>query len=105
MAPPLEASEAGCFLDELTPLRRFARQNRLDTPLRHDRAHRRAEPDVCEQLDDVRPPHVRTVDEVLPLAAPMEPAHDRDLGEVQLAERAVGVVEQQLDVAVVGCRS
>ena len=63
-----------------------------------------AEADVREQLDEVGAPHGRAVDEVLALAAAVQPARDRDLAEVELRQRAVLVVEEQLDLAVVGRR-
>src|SRR5205823_4918467 len=52
-----------------------------------------------EQLDEIEPPHGRPVDEVLPLPAPVQPPHDRDLGERQLGHAAVLVVEDELDLA------
>ena len=39
------------------------------------------------------------VDEVLALAAAMQPPRDRDLAERQVGPRAVGVVEEQVDLA------
>jgi hypothetical protein len=64
--------------------------------------HRRAETDVREELDEVGPADGRLVDEVLALATAHEPARDRDLGEVELGPGAVLVVEDQLDLAVIG---
>ena len=104
VTPPLEASQPGRLLDELPPLLGLRAEDLLDAPLADDRAHRAAEPDVREQLDEVRAPHRRAVDEVLPLAAAVQPPHERDLRERQLRERAVLVVEEQLDLAVVGGR-
>ena len=67
--------------------------------------HRAAESDVRQELDQIGAPHGRPVDEVLALAAADEPARDRDLREVELAaEATVGVVEDELDLAVVGRR-
>src|SRR5262245_15365745 len=104
VAPPLEASQPGRFLDELPPLLGPRPENLFDAPLADDRAHVPAEPDVREQLDEVRAPNGRAIDEVLPLAAAVQAPHERDLGERQLRERAVLVVEEQLDLAVVGRR-
>ncbi len=101
VAAALEAPEAGGLLDQLPALLGLRREDRLDPPLRDDRAHRRAEPDVGEKLDDVRAPHVRAVDEVLALATPVQPADDRDLGEVDAWQRAVLVVERELDLAMI----
>jgi hypothetical protein len=68
--------------------------------------HGAAEPDVREKLDEVGPADRRPVDEVLPLAAADQPPHDRQLAEVELlAEAAVLVVEDELDLAVVGRRA
>ncbi len=47
------------------------------------------------------PPHGGLVHEVLALAAAMEPARDRELGELD-RPRSVLVVEQELDLAEVG---
>ena len=100
--PPLEAPQTGRLLDQHPPFLRLACQDRLDAALRDDRAHRLAEADLREQLDDVRAPDLRAVDEVLALSAAVQPANDRDLREIELGQRTVLVVEQQLDLAVVG---
>ena len=63
-----------------------------------------AEPDVGEQLDEVDSANGGAVDQVLALAAAVQPARDRDLAEVELRQRAVLVVEEELDLAVVGRR-
>ena len=62
--------------------------------------HPLAEPEVGEQLDEVEPPDGRTVDEVLAFAAAMQPARHRELRVVD-GQRAVGVVEEELDLAEV----
>src|SRR4029079_14319690 len=64
-----------------------------------------AEPDVREQLDEIRAPHRRAVDQVLPLTAAMQPAHERDLRARKLLERAVLAVEEELDLAVISRRA
>ena len=87
MTAALELPEAGRLLDERPALLRLRGEDRLHAALRDDRAHRRAEPDVGEQLDDVGAADVRAVDEVLALAAPVQAADDRDLGVVELAAR------------------
>ena len=102
--PALEAAETGGLLDELAPLLRLAAEDLLDAALADDRAHLAAEADVGEQLDEIRAAHRRAVDEVLALAATVQTPHERDLGERQLGERAVLVVEEQLDLAEVGRR-
>ena len=99
---PLELAQAGGLLDEPAPLLGLRAEDLLDPALADDRAHPAAETHVGEQLDEVGPPHGRAVDEVLPLAAAMQPARERDLGERQLGERAVLVVEDELDLAEVG---
>ena len=102
---PLELAEAGRLLDERAPILGPRGEDGVDLALRDDRVHRAAEPDVGEQLDEVGAPHRRAVDEVLPLAAAHEAALDRDLAEVELlAEAAVLVVEDELDLAVLGRR-
>ena len=61
-----------------------------------------SEPDVGEQLDEIGPPHRCFVDEVLALAAAVQPPRDRDLAELELRKLAVRVVEQELDLAPLG---
>jgi hypothetical protein len=100
VAAALEAAEAGSLLDQLPPLARLRCEHRLDPPLRDHRPKTAAEPDVGEQLDEVEPAHRRAVDEVLAFAAAVQPPHDRHLREAELvAEPAVAVVEQELDLA------
>ena len=102
MLAALEAPEAGRLLDQLAPLGRLRVEHGLDAPLRDDRAQTAAEADVGEQLDQVEAAHGRAVDEVLALAAAVQAPRDRDLAVGQVGPRAVGVVEQQLDLGVVG---
>ena len=102
MTPALELPEPGGLLDERAPILRLRREHLLDLALADDRVHRRAEPDVREDLDEVGAPHGRAVDEVLALGAAHEPARDRDLGEVEVRPGAVLVVEDELDLAVLG---
>ena len=104
MPAPLEAAEAGGLLDELAPLLGLRAEDLLDAALADDRPHLAAEADVREQLDEIGAPHRRAVDEVLALPAAVQAAHERDLGERKLGERAVLVVEEELDLAVVGRR-
>ena len=100
MPPPLEAAEPCSLLDERAAVGRARREDRLDAALADDGACPRAEPDIGEQLDDVRAPHGGAVDQVLALAAAMEAARDRDLLVVEAGERAGRLVEQQLHLAV-----
>ncbi len=100
--PPLELAETGRLLDELPPLLRLGREHRFDLALADDGMHRAAKADVGEQLDEIGPAHVSLVDEVLTLTAAMEPPGDRNLGEVELAEAAALVVEDELDLAALG---
>ena len=95
----LELAEPGRFLHELPPLVRLGGEHRFDLALADDRVHRAAETDVGEQLDEVGAANLCLVDEVLALAAAVQPPGDRDLGEVELAEAAVLVVEDELDLA------
>ena len=97
----LEAAETGRLLDQLAPLGRLRVEHRLDAALRDHRAQAAAEADVGEQLDEVDAAHRRLVDEVLALAAAVQPARDRDLAVRQVGPGAVGVVEQQVDLAEV----
>ena len=103
MLPPLELPEPGGLLEQLPPVGRLGGQHRVHLSLRHDRVHRAPETDVGEQLDEIRPPHRRAVDEVGALAASHQPPHDRHLAEVELVtEAAVRVVEDELHLAVLG---
>ena len=102
----LELTEPCGLLDEVAPVLRPRGEHRVDLALRDDRVHRAAEADVGEQLDEIGAPNGRLVDEVLALTAPDEPPGDRDLVEVDLvAEAAVLVVEDELDLTVIGRRA
>jgi len=102
--PLLELPEPRSVLEEHAPLLGLAREHLLDLALADHRAVAPAKARVGEQLDEIGAPDGRAVDEVLALAAAMQPPRDRDLAEVERLERAVGVVEQQLDLAVIGSR-
>jgi hypothetical protein len=91
----LEDAEAGRVLDQRAQLRRPAGEDLLHAALADDRA---AEPELGEQLDDVRPPHGRAVHEVLALAAAVQPARDRERREVEPPD-AVRALELELDLA------
>ena len=99
VAALLELAEPRRLLHELAPLVRLRGEHRLDLALADDGVHRAAEADVREQLDEVGAANLCLVDEVLALAAAVQPPGDRDLGEVELAEAAALVVEDQLDLA------
>ena len=106
MLAALELAEPGRLLDEVAPVLRLRGEHGVDLALRDDRVHRAAEADVGQQLDEVGAADGGLVDEVLALAAAHEPARDRDLAEVDLvAEAAVRVVEDELDLAVVRRRA
>ena len=106
MAATLELSEPGGLLDERAPVLGLRGEDGIYLALADDRVHRPAEPDVRKKLDEVGSPDGRAVHEILPLPTAREPPDDRYLAEVELlAEAAVVVVEQQLDLAVVGCRT
>ena len=103
MLAPLELAKPCGFLDQVAPVLRPGCEHRVDPPLRHDRVHRAAEADIGQELDKIRATHGGLVHEVLPLAAAHEATCDRDLVEVDLlTEAAVLVVEQELDLAMVG---
>jgi len=100
VTPRLEAAEAGGLLDERAALVGLGGEDRLDLALADDRVHPLPEAEVGQQLDEVEAPDGRAVDEVLALAPAMQPARDRQLREVD-GDRAVRVVEEQLDLAEV----
>ena len=106
MPPRLEAAESGGLLDQGPAFLRLRCEDRLDLALADDRVHALAEAEVGEQLDEVEPADGGLVDEVLALAAAVQPARDRELGVVdrvpaELSNTAVLVVEEELDLAVV----
>jgi hypothetical protein len=102
MAATLELPEPSGFLDERASLLGLRGQDLLDLALRDHRARGAAEPDVGKQLHEVEAPDGSTVDEVLALAAAVQASHDRNLRKRQLRNRAVLVVEDELDLAVLG---
>ena len=100
MTAALELPEPGRLLHERAPILRPRGEHLLDLALADDRVHRRAEPDVREDLDEIGAPHGRAVDEVLPFGTAHEPPRDRHLGELEIRPRAVLVVEDELDLTV-----
>ena len=90
-------AEPGGLLDHQPPLARAREHDLLDLALRDDRVHLLAEPGVGQHLEHVDEPAAGAVQAVLALAVAVEPAHDRDLGEVG-GQRAVGVVDHDLDL-------
>jgi hypothetical protein len=101
---PLEAPEPGGLLQQGAPLLGLAREDLFDASLADDRGAAR-EAHLGQQLDQVDAANRRAVQQVLALAAAMQPPRERHLGERQIGERAVLVVEHQLDVAEVRPRS
>ena len=95
MPAALEDTEARGVLDERAQLLGPAGEDLLHPPLADDRA---AEPELGEELDHIRPPYGGAVHEVLPLAAAVQPAGDRERREVEPAD-ALRVLELELDLA------
>ena len=93
--PALELSEPCRFLDQLASPLGARAEDLLDPPLADHRVHPAPEPEVGEQLDHVRPPYGRAVEQVLALAAPVQPPRDRQLRVIE--RPAVGAIDQQLD--------
>jgi len=100
MLAALEASEPCGFLEQLAPFLRLGAEDLLHPALADDRVHPAAEPEVGEQLDEIDAAHCRAVQQVLALAPAVEPAGNRKLG-VRQRPFAVGIVEEQLDLAEV----
>ena len=100
MAAALEPAQARGFLDERPPLAGDDARIASTLPWPTTAAAPGPRPTSGEQLDDVGPPHGRPVDEVLPFAAAVETAGDRDLLEVDSRQGAADVLEAQLDLAV-----
>src|SRR5262245_22076288 len=69
----LEPAKTGGFLDEASSLGGRRGEDRLDLALADDCRRRGPEADVGQQLDDVGAPDSRAVDEVLTLAAAVQP--------------------------------
>ena len=99
-APPLAVlAEPGRLLDQQPPVARLRRDDLRHPALGHDRVHLLAEAGVAQQLDHVGEAAAGAVDPVLALPRPVEPAHDRQLGQRQV-DRAVPVVEHHLDLGL-----
>ncbi len=98
----LEPSEARCLLQQRAPLLRLGAEDLLHSALADDRVHPPAEAQIGEQLDEVDPAHCGLVQEVLALAAAVQPAGHRQL-RVGKRPVSVRVVEEQLDLAEVLC--
>src|SRR5439155_14987055 len=97
VATRLETAQSRRLLDQRPPLGRPRREDRLDLALADDRVHPLAEPEVGKQLHEIEPPHAGSIDQVLPLAAAMQPARDRELRVID-RQRSVGVVEEEVDL-------
>ena len=74
MLASLELAEPGRLLDKLAAVGGLGGEHSVHLPLRDDRVHRAAEPDVGEQLDEIGAPDRRAVDEVGAFTAADEPA-------------------------------
>ena len=99
VAAPLELPETCRLLHERSPLLGLRGEDLLDLALRDDRARCAAEADVRQQLHEVGAPNGGPVDQVLPLAAPVQATHDGDF-RGQGGQRVVRVVEHELHLAV-----
>ena len=80
-------AEPGGLLDQQPPVARLRVDDRLDLALRDDRVHLLAESGVAQRLDDVGEAAAGAVQAVLAVAGAVEPAHDRDLGELARQRR------------------
>ena len=100
MLAALEPSEPCGLLQQRAPLLRLRAEDLLDPPLPDDRVHPAAEPEIGEQLDEIDATDGGAIQQVLALSPAMEPAGDGELG-VRQRPFAVGVVEEQLDLAEV----
>src|SRR5580765_6231115 len=100
MLAALEPSEPCCFLEQRAALLRLRAEDLLDPSLSDDRVHPAAETEICEELDEVDATDSGAIQEVLTLSPAMEPPGDGELG-VREGPVAVGVVEEQLDLAEV----
>ena len=96
-----ELPEAGRLFHERAPLLGLRGEDLLDLALRDDGAGRPAETHVSQKLNEIGAPYRGPVDQVLPLAAPVDAAHDGDFRR-ELGQRVVLVVEHELDLAVGG---
>ena len=104
MLAALEPSEPCGLLQQRAPLLRLRAEDLLDPPLSDDRVHPAAETEIGEQLDEIDAADGGAVEQVLALAPAMEPPGDGELG-VRQRPFAVGVVEEQLDLAEVFART
>ena len=99
VAASLELPETCRLLHERAPLLGLRGEDLLDLALRDDGARCAAEADVRQQLHEVGAPNGGPVDQVLPLAAPVQATHDGDFRR-QGGQRVVLVVEHELHLAV-----
>ena len=74
-----DSPHLGRLLDQLPALLGRARHDRLDVALVHDRVGVDGEARRGQDLLEIAPPHARGVQEVLALAAAIDPAPDLDL--------------------------
>ncbi|MBM2822856.1 MAG: hypothetical protein HW413_1602 [Thermoleophilia bacterium] len=100
---PFELPETCCLFDEGTPVLGLGGKYLLDLALPDDRVHRSPEADVGEQLYEICTAYGRPIHEVLPLRSAHKSAGDRYLAEVEVGPRVVLIVEDELDLAVIGC--
>src|SRR6187549_1529508 len=85
------------LLDQQPPLARLGVDDRLDPALADHRVHLAAEVGVGEDLDDVDEAAASAVQPVAAVAGAVEPALDRDLGELRRGA-PLAVVDRHLDL-------
>lgn len=95
LAPRLVPADPGRLLDQVAPVLGPGRDDRGDLALFDDRVAPRADAGVAEEVVDVAQPAGGLVDQVLGLAAAVEPSRDLDLRIAREGGRgpALGVVE------------
>ena len=94
----LELAQSRGLLDQPTALVRSRQQHLIDRALGDDAVQVAPEAGLGEQVAHVEAPHGLAIEQVVAVARAIEPAHDRELVAGD-ADAAVGVVEQQLDLA------
>ncbi len=94
-------AQAGRLLDQHAPLARLGGDQRLHATLGDDRVHLLAQARVRHQLEHVGEPAAGARQPVLAVSVAVQAAVDRDLRDPE-PERAVGVVEHELDLGAGG---
>lgn len=93
----LESADAGRFFEDHAPLSRRGLEEDVDLALLDDAVGLRSHPRAGEQVANIAETAGLPIDQVLPLAAAIDPPRDVDFGAIN-RQPAVGVVERDGDL-------